>query len=109
MSELPVLIPSSVQHSKSQMLRIRDCGRQEALNYYHFSINLTIVQICHTKEKMLIKMWITYLLINIPPFVEGKNTAETAYLWTKNAKKTGLSTTFPQNVDIWIVTMWKCG
>ena len=58
---------------------------------------------------MLIKMWITYLLIIIPPFVEGKNTAETAYLWTKNAKKTGLSTTFPQIVDIWIVTMWKCG
>jgi hypothetical protein len=32
-----------------------------------------------------------------------------AYLWIKNTQKRGLSTTFPQNVDIWIVTMWKCG
>jgi hypothetical protein len=38
-----------------------------------------------------------------------KNSAETSHLWIKKRQKQGLSTTFPQNVDIWIVTMWKCG
>ena len=40
---------------------------------------------------------------------EPEKDAKIACLWIKNAQNRGLSTTFPQNVDIWIVTMWKCG
>ncbi len=38
-----------------------------------------------------------------------KKVTKKAYLWIKNDKKTRLSTTYPHFVDIWIVTMWKCG
>lgn len=58
---------------------------------------------------MLIKMWITFFLIILPLSIRYKKVAKKAYLWIKNDKKTRLSTTYPQNVDIWIVTMWKCG
>ena len=40
---------------------------------------------------------------------EPEKDAKIACLWIKNAQNRGLSTTFPQNVDIWILTMWKCG
>jgi len=58
---------------------------------------------------MLIRMWITYYLIIIPLCLKSIKRAEKAHLWIKKHKKTRLSTTFPQNVDIWILTMWKCG
>ena len=54
-------------------------------------------------------MWISNLVIIIPPCQKRKKQAENAYLWIKIKQKTGISTTFPQNVDIWTVTMWKCG
>ena len=54
-------------------------------------------------------MWITFFLINIPPYEFTSKRAENRLFVDKKSTKKGLSTTFPQNVDIWIVTMWKCG
>ena len=56
---------------------------------------------------MLIRLWITFFLISIPLLYRRTKRAEKAHLWIKYAQKRGLSTTFPQNVDTWIVTMWK--